>query len=216
MRGGCFSSSPGIFARSARRIRRIHRAVVVGVGSLLFPLAGSSCALENYRLDLRAVDNARLAFAQLKERDLYYAGEEKEEEEVREKGTVGEAIAGELLAIFPGVIVHGLGHLYAGDERTFGRLSRLGQMGYVLTAVGGGLIVGGYYLERDDTEVLGQSLTKPVAYGLYGTGGVAGGIGVMYFLTAWIYDMIDTPRAVLSGGKPPPRSEFVESLEIFK
>ena len=215
MRGGCFSSSPGIFARPARRVHPIHRVVVVGVGFLLLPLVGSGCALENYRFDVEAIGNARLALAQLKERDLYYAGEEEEAEEVREKGTVGEAIAGELLAIFPGVIVHGLGHLYAGDERTFGRLSRLGQMGYVLTAVGGGLVVGGYYLEKDDTEVLGQSLTKPIAYTLYGTGGLAGGIGVMYFLTAWIYDMVDTPRAVLSGGKPPPRSGFVESLEIF-
>ena len=99
------------------------------------------------------------------------------------------------LASQPGVIVHGLGHLYAGDDQTFGRLSNLGQLGYVLTVVGGGLAVGGYYLDEDDTELLGQDLTDPTAYSLYAAGGVAGGIGLAYFFTAWFYDMIDTTGA---------------------
>ncbi len=188
-------------------------------GLLLTILFGCGCTLGEWRLRVDAVDGARVALAQLTERDLYTRGEEEDEREGAEDddGTgvsVGHVIVAELIAIFPGMFVHGLGHLYAGDDQTFGRLSNLGQLGYVLTVVGGGLAVGGYYLDKDDTELLGQDLTDPTAYSLYAAGGVAGGIGLAYFFTAWFYDMIDTPRAVMSGGRPPPRSKFIEALEI--
>jgi hypothetical protein len=181
-------------------------------------VSGSGCSLGRYRLDLEVVDRARAALAQLTERDLYYKDEDREETaESKEpiSGSVGDVIVGELVAFFPGMLVHGLGHLYAGDQQTFRRLSSLGQLGYLLTVVGGGLGIGGYYLDQEDTEVLGQDLTQPTAYSLYAAGGIAGGIGVTYFFTAWIYDMIDTPRAVMSGGRPPPRSKFIEALEII-
>ena len=191
----------------------------IPAGLLLTCLYGSGCSLGEWRLSVDAVDGARVALAQLSERDLYYRDEE-EGEEARddsdvEQGSVGDVIVAELIAFFPGMLVHGLGHLYAGDQETFGRLSSLGQLGYLLTIVGGGLGVGGYYLDQEDTEVLGQDLTQSTAYSLYAAGGVAGGIGLTYFFTAWIYDMIDTPRAVFSGGRPPPRSKFIESLEII-
>ena len=202
MRDGCFS------------------AVSTLAGLVITNLFGSGCSLGEWRLRVDAVDRARVALAQLTERDLYYRDEEEDERAGAEDddgtaASVGHVIVAELIAIFPGMFIHGLGHLYAGDDQTFGRLSNLGQLGYVLTVVGGGLAVGGYYLDEDDTELLGQDLTDPTAYSLYAAGGVAGGIGLTYFFTAWFYDMIDTPRAVISGGRPPPRSKFIEALEII-
>ena len=125
------------------------------------------------------------------------------------RGGLGEVILGEVIAIFPGAIVPGLGHYYAGDYRTSSQLRRVGGLGLALSAIGGGLITGGVYL--DDEE----DVPNGYAYGLYGTGGTIGGIGLIYYLTAWWYDIIDTPRAVRTGGRPPPRSEFVESLDFL-
>lgn len=198
---------------------RFSVAASIGPGILMMCLLGTGCSLGEWRLRVDAVDRVRNALTQLAERDerdLYERGEEVEEAQIEEDGevSVGHVIVGELLAFFPGVFVHGLGHYYAGDEQTFRRLNKLGQLGYLLTVIGGGLGVGGYFLDQDDTEVLGQDLTDPTAYSLYAAGGIAGGIGLGYFFTAWIYDMIDTPRAVSSGGRPPPRSKFIEALEI--
>lgn len=193
-------------------------AASIGPALLLLSLLGTGCSLGEWRLRVDSIDRARSAIAQLSERDLYNRREEEGEQVHVEEETgypLGEVIAGELLAFFPGLLVHGLGHYYAGDEETFRRLSSLGQLGYLLTVVGGGLGVGGYYLDQVDTELLGQNLTQPTAYSLYAAGGVAGGIGLTYFFTAWIYDMIDTPRAVETGGRPPPRSKFIEALEII-
>jgi hypothetical protein len=119
----------------------------------------------------------------------------------------GSVWVGELLAIFPGLLVHGMGHYYAGDHQTAKRLRHIGEFGYVLTAVGGGMGVGAYYLDQEDLNGF--------AYTLYGTGGVLVIAGITYIFTAWIYDMIDTPRAVRSGGEPPPRTPFIDSLDLF-
>ena len=170
--------------------------------------------LTHQGIDLNAVEFARLGFAGAgvvaAQRD--YAFDEDPEvvivdDEDEDLPGVGSAIVGELLAIFPGVLVPGTGHYFAGDRKTGARLLRIGEFGWLLTAAGGGMVLGGYALDRNDLE--------GTAYGLYGTGGLLGLVGVTYVLTAWFYDMIDTPRAVLSGGKPPPRSRFVESLDFF-
>lgn len=136
--------------------------------------------------------------------------EEPRYEASRSRGSIGGVILGELLAVFPGLIVTGLGHYYAGDDATGSRLLRMGQLGYALAAVGGGIGAGGYFASKDDTL---EDTALPIS--LYVTGGVIGGAGVGYVLVAWIYDIIDTPRAVLSGGRPPPRTGFVEDLDIF-
>jgi hypothetical protein len=125
----------------------------------------------------------------------------------RRAGSWGEVILGELIAVFPGLVVPGLGHRYAGDYRTANQLLRVGGTGLVLSAVGGGLAYSGFLLDEEDQPGF--------AYSFYGAGGVIGVIGVGYLLVGWGYDIIDTPRAVLSGGRPPPRSKFVESLDIF-
>ena len=40
-------------------------------------------------------------------------------------------------------------------------------------------------------------------------GGAAGMVGVPFLATAWFYDTIDTPRAVLSGGQPAPNPKVL-------
>jgi len=120
----------------------------------------------------------------------------------------GSIFLGELVAIFPGLFVPGLGHYYAGDYRTSEQLRRVGGLGIALTLVGGGVVTGGYFLDQED-------ISDGYAYGAYAAGGTVGTIGLGYFLTGWIYDIVDTPRAVRTGGRPPPRSNFVESLDIF-
>ncbi len=134
--------------------------------------------------------------------------DEWDETDRRRRGNIGEAILGEVIAIVPGLILPGLGHMYAGDRRTGSQLMRVGGTGIVLTALGGGVALGGYAIDQDD------DLPSGLAYGLYGTGGLVGVIGLAYYLTAYIYDVADTPRAVLTG-RPPRRSPFVESLDMF-
>ncbi|MEM7235304.1 MAG: hypothetical protein AAF517_24220, partial [Planctomycetota bacterium] len=69
-------------------------------------------------------------------------------------GTVGEAILGVTLAIFPGVIVHGVGHYYAGDYDTARKVNRIGQFGYLLGGIGAGLAAGGYFAGEEDLDGL--------------------------------------------------------------
>ena len=101
---------------------------------------------------------------------------------------------GTLLAFFPGIFVHGLGHTYAGDQQSARRLREMGEWGYILTAIGGGLVVGGVALDDSSSDIVPTSL--------YVSGGTIGGIGLGFFLMAWFLDMYDTPRAVRSGGRP--------------
>lgn len=194
---------------------------VLWLGGLLGAFALSGCALRggDLGIDWSVVEVARFRLADTGRIAARVAGQGAfgEDPEVvivdeggasdGEKPGVASAVLGELLAIFPGVVVPGIGHYYAGDRATGSRLLRIGEFGWLLTVVGGGLVVGGYALDKNDLE--------GTAYGLYGTGGFLGAIGLTYVLTAWFYDMIDTPRAVLSGGEPPPHSDFVESLDFF-
>jgi hypothetical protein len=158
------------------------------------------------RIDPLAVQKARALFQSQSQYEQFPL--EPEEKFKPEEKSTGSVILGELIAIFPGLLVHGLGHYYAGDYQTARRLRHVGELGYVMTALGGGLVVGGYYLGKEDL--------KGFSYSLYGVGGTIGVAGVFYLLTAWVYDMIDTPRAVSTGGEPPPRSEFIDSLDIFE
>lgn len=199
-------------SHSRDRDQRLLRALLLLVACLIT----TGCGLSQRRLDVEALSQLRGSLANMEdEATTYYEHEEPLIEEPQAKPGVGSVIVGEMLAIFPGFFIHGLGHYYAGDRRTSRQINRVGQFGYVMTALGGGVLIGGYALDQDDTEVLGSNLTTPTAYTLYAVGGVGAAIGVTYFFTAWIYDIIDTPRAVRSGGKPPPRSKFVESLDFF-
>ena len=173
------------------------------LAALYCVVAAAGCrGLGSSRIDLGAVRGAR---AGLDSPRIHLEEDERPEREPRGAGSV---ILGELLAIFPGILVQGVGHYYAGDYNTAARLFRVGETGYLLTAVGAGVGIGGYYLDRGNSS-------QGLAYSLYASGGLLVTIGVGYWLTAWFYDMIDTPRAVRSGGEPPPKSKFVEALDIF-
>lgn len=171
-------------------------------------LESSGCRMSWGTVDPQLVSQARLVAQEREEEYPFFDEPRPPPREHGERGSLGEVILGELLAIFPGVLVHGTGHYYAGDYKTARQLLRVGGFGYLLTAIGGGLVTGGYFLDEGDD-------LPGFAYSLYGTGGLIGVTGVFFFLTAWGYDLVDTPRAVRSGGRPPPRSEFVESLDLI-
>ncbi|MCH2375073.1 MAG: hypothetical protein MK538_12860 [Planctomycetes bacterium] len=214
-RGGC----------DRRAMLGWHHPVVVRVFvGVLVLLTASGCALSRYRLDVAAVSEARQGLKDSDSRyddesDVYYYDElEDEDEYLQDEASApgfGSVFVGELIAIFPGMFWQGLGHRYAGDKRTGSRLQRLGQFGLLMTAIGGGAFAGGYYLDQKDVDLFGSSLTDPVAYSLYGTGAIAAVIGLTYYFTAWGYGIVDTPRAVRSGGRPPEGSSFIDSLDFF-
>jgi len=216
LRRGSFSHVSHLSPASRRTpftgaaILLMDRILIAGLLIAGTSTAGTGCRSGFETLDVFTVRSARAAFQQHYEQ---YPLKRKEEAippaEQPAGGSTGSIILGELIAIFPGLIVQGLGHSYAGDHKTARHLRHIGEFGYVMTAVGGGLVIGGYYLDKSTDWAQGY------VYALYGTGGTIGVVGVGYILIAWIYDMIDTPRAVETGGRPPPRSEFIESLDLF-
>lgn len=120
------------------------------------------------------------------------------------RGSALDVVIAELIAIGPGFVVQGLGHRYAGDYRTSDQLMRVGAVGVGVAAVGIGLVAGGNEITEDW-----------VGNAVGGAGIGISAIGVGYHLAAWLYDIYDTPRAVRSGGRPPPGSPFVESLDFL-
>jgi hypothetical protein len=189
-----------------------RRGLLLPLGAFLLStswmLAGCQIGLDT--LDVSSVRGARMALA---EADRYPTPRDETRPSSRRSepppASTGSVILGELIAIFPGLIVHGLGHDYAGDHQTARRLRHIGGFGYVMAAAGAGMCTGAYYLDNSTDYADG------FAYSLYGAGGVIGVAGVGYVLFAWFYDMIDTPRAVETGGRPPPRSKIIEDLDIF-
>ena len=121
-------------------------------------------------------------------------GHDDEGEYYDEEENGKSVFVGTLLAFFPGLLVHGLGHMYAGDQQSARRLRHMGEWGYLLTAIGGGLVAGGIALDDSSDDIV------PIS--LYVSGGTIGFVGLGFFFTAWILDMYDTPRAVRSGGRP--------------
>lgn len=91
-------------------------------------------------------------------------------------------ILGELLAIFPGIIWHGLGHRYAGDHEKAEQIELL--EAYSLLAGGAGV---GLYFAGDSNDYL-----KSLQY----TGYTLGGFGAIGFVGTWLYDIIYTPSAI--------------------
>jgi len=91
------------------------------------------------------------------------------------------ALVGELLAIFPGAVVHGMGHRYAGNKEKADEI--LAMELYSLLPVGLGATLYGIGVSQDAEAV-------EVA-GLIGMG-----VGAVPFLGTWIYDMVFTPSEV--------------------
>ncbi len=91
-------------------------------------------------------------------------------------------IIGELLAIFPGLLWHGLGHRYAGDHKKAEEIELM--EAYSLLALGAG--TGMVFAGRSDDDL------RFVEYSGY----TVGGMGGLLFLGSWLYDVIYTPEAI--------------------
>ena len=91
-------------------------------------------------------------------------------------------ILGELIAIFPGIIWHGLGHRYAGDDKKAQEIEMMEAYSLLAGGIGTGLIFAG----RSDDNLTGLEYT----------GYAIGGIGGLGFVGTWLYDIIYTPSAI--------------------
>ncbi len=91
-------------------------------------------------------------------------------------------ILGELIAIFPGIIWHGLGHRYAGDVRKAEEIEQMEALSLLAAGVGTGLVFAG----RSDDNLVGLEVS----------GYTLGGLGALGFVGTWLYDIIYTPSAI--------------------
>jgi hypothetical protein len=92
-------------------------------------------------------------------------------------------LVGELIAIFPGLFVHGLGHRYAGATERADELLTMEIYSLLVGGLGGALIAIG---ETQDAEAVTIA------------GYVAAGVAAVPFLGTWFYDMVYTPSEVKS------------------
>ena len=178
-------------------------------GLLLSAFAGCRSLDSVQGLDVSSVSFAHAAYrdrASLVSLQYPKGGDEAQPEDdgAGRRGSTLDVIVAELIAIGPGMFVQGLGHRYAGDHVTSRQLMRVGAIGVGVGALGAGLVAGGNEISEDWVG----SAVSGAGYGI-------GVIGVGYYLSAWIYDIYDTPRAVRSGGRPPPNSPFVDSLDFL-
>jgi hypothetical protein len=88
---------------------------------------------------------------------------------------------GELIAIFPGFFVHGLGHRYAGNTEKANEILVMEAYSLLTAGLGGGLLALGHSEDAEAVEIAGW----------VGIG--AGGVG---FLGTWIYDILFTPGQI--------------------
>lgn len=89
-------------------------------------------------------------------------------------------LVGELIAVVPGVYIHGLGHLYAADYKGALILGGVELAGIGLMALGGGITVGDR--ARSERETTAQSAA------------ILG--GAVLFFGSWLWDVVYTPRQV--------------------
>lgn len=90
-------------------------------------------------------------------------------------------LTAELLAIFPGFFVHGLGHRYAGASETADDILAMELYSLLTAGLGGGLLALGKAEDAEAVEVAGW---------------VGIGVGGVGFLGTWLYDIVFTPSEV--------------------
>lgn len=91
------------------------------------------------------------------------------------------ALVGELLAIFPGILVHGMGHRYAGNSQKADEILTMEAYALLTSGLGGGLYGIGVSQDAKAVEIAGW---------------VGIGVGGVAFLGTWIYDLVYTPSEV--------------------
>ncbi|HZU99593.1 MAG TPA: hypothetical protein VFF73_22980 [Planctomycetota bacterium] len=109
-------------------------------------------------------------------------------------------LAATLLAIFPGIFVHGLGTMYGGKGGRGTELLEEEGMGVGCMAIGAGLS-GLAYLEMHDAETSKNETSKILSRigewsSVVGAGGFAG-FGLILFFDSWIKDMAGAGAATV-------------------
>ena len=90
-------------------------------------------------------------------------------------------LVGQLLAIFPGLFVHGLGHSYAGNEEKAKELMTMELYSLLTAGLGGAVLALGESEDQDAVKVAGW---------------IGIGVGAVPFLGTWIYDIVYTPSEI--------------------
>jgi hypothetical protein len=90
-------------------------------------------------------------------------------------------LLGELIAIFPGFFVHGLGHRYAENDDTASELMYLELYSVLTMGLGGALLALGDSQDAEAVEIAGW---------------VGIGVGAVPFLGTWVYDIVYTPSEI--------------------
>ncbi len=90
-------------------------------------------------------------------------------------------LVGQLLAIFPGLFVHGLGHSYAGNEEKAEELMTMELYSLLTAGLGGAVLALGESEDDDAVKVAGW---------------IGIGVGAVPFLGTWIYDIVYTPSEI--------------------
>lgn len=108
-------------------------------------------------------------------------------------------IVGELCAIFPGLVIHGLGHRYAGNVEKANEILAMEAYSILTAGLGGGLVAVGQSEDADAVTVAGW---------------IGVGSGALGFIGTWLYDIIYTPsevakynRRMAAGFREPPEPE---------
>lgn len=88
-------------------------------------------------------------------------------------------------AIMPGFFVHGLGHLYAGDKKTFTKLLLIEVGCFVMAGVGVYWTLSGGMSEGNHEASRLESAGKTILYA-----------SLVIFIASWLYDVLASPRKV--------------------
>ena len=99
-----------------------------------------------------------------------------------EVGSPKSVLVGELIAIFPGLLWHGLGHRYAGDVKKAEEIELMEAYSLIAGGAGAGMVLGA----KDDDDLKFLEIS----------GYTVGGLGALLFVGSWLYDVIYTPAAV--------------------
>ncbi len=105
------------------------------------------------------------------------------------------SVAGGIIALTVGTIVHGAGHLYAGDQRT-GRQLLIGE-GIALGLLGAGILIDALSNNDGSLAPLYRSMNA---------------LGASLFVATWLMDVIGTFKG--TGNELPPNSGSINDIRL--